>query len=426
MHTYIRVLMSGKINITELGKLSDIASDYYSRLHDIIVEPFPTKQAPFLNSNQIATLCDLERVNQMTWLEKKHSLPFGKSVDGKKSKLYTITDAIQWVKTVGKYYKRPEGKLGKVIAVVNYKGGVQKTTTTVTMAQALTLRGYKVVVLDCDPQGSATQLLGFKPEEHITANDTISPYLSGYWEEDINGNDIDEAPPEDLRYSVRTTYWDNLMLIPACSKILAAEYFLPLRLPKDGPLRVLGTLRKGLLPILEDFDVCLIDTSPSLNHLTINSIYAADGLLMPCPPAQLDFVSSISFWSVFDDVMNTLKAKDFPDQKTFDFVDIIRTRYKPELQTEEPQSNNNADIKYKRDRDKFAVSEMMKEAYGSLLCEHSIRDSAIAREAALGFKTAYDLLDKDESKNKSFKDYKNDLDILANHIVSNLKKGWEE
>lgn len=377
-----------RITMQDLDQLALTAADVLSQVRDAMIDPHPRKVAPTFSSAAIADLCRVEKT-QMKYLTQKHSLASGQKIEGSKAKEYSLEDAIAWVKTVGNRPCRPEGKAGKVISVCNYKGGVAKTSTTVALGQAATLRGLKVLIIDCDGQGTATQLLGISPEQDVEIEHTIMPYVHG-----------DEP---DLSYAVKTTYWNNLSIIPASSGLLAAEFALPAKAMSQRGFKFWEVIKTGIEPLRKDFDLILIDTSPSLSHLTLNAMIAADGLIMPCPPDALDFASSVQFWGIFSELVDNL-----PDakQKTYDFITVIYTKV---------QANEISRL----------VKTWMVQAYGALINGIEIPESTAARTASAQLKTIYDLSKPDGSVD-AYRRYKEPLDRLADFIMDQLALSWSE
>ncbi|MFN3865243.1 MAG: ParA family protein [Demequina sp.] len=146
----------------------------------------------------------------------------------------------------------------RVIALCNQKGGVGKTTTTVNLAAALAEYGRKVLVVDFDPQGAASAGLGVNPNELDT---TVYDLLMR------SSVSIDQI--------VRKTPVDGLDLVPANIDLSAAEVQLVGEVARES------TLARGLRPILDDYDVVLIDCQPSLGLLTVNALVAAHGVIIP-------------------------------------------------------------------------------------------------------------------------------------------------
>ncbi|MCI0496707.1 MAG: AAA family ATPase [Thermoplasmata archaeon] len=144
-----------------------------------------------------------------------------------------------------------------VIAVANRKGGVGKTTTSVNMAACLALMGHPTLLVDMDSQGHSTSGLGLEPS-------------------DINGTALDlltgERPIED---AIVPTTVSGLDLVPATIDLSKAEVNLV-----SHPERELR-LSAALDPVRGEYDFIFIDTPPSLGMLTVNSLVAADDVLIP-------------------------------------------------------------------------------------------------------------------------------------------------
>lgn len=387
------LILSAGISIDELAKMAADAADVLEQVRDKMLEPFPRKQAPCFSIPQVASLCSVDRI-QFKNLTKKHDLPLGEFRNGEKSRTYTLEEAIQCVRTTGKHPSRPDGKPGKMIVISNYKGGVNKTTSAVCLAQGLTLRGLKVLLIDMDGQGSATMLAGLSPELEIDYEHTIMPFL--YGEE------------TDLRYAVRQTYWHNLDLIPASSALVSAEFVIPAK-ARDPKLQQEGyefwmELSNGVLPLRQEYDAIVVDTSPSLGYLTQNAMVAADGLLMPCPLDALDYASSTQFWGVFAELAVTLPS--FSSTKKYDFVEVFLTKTKPES-----------------DLMASAVRSWIQASYGTHLSAIGIPESSVAKSAAAQLKTIYDL-QKPDGSIEAYKRYKEPMDALVDHILGQLSIAW--
>ena len=147
--------------------------------------------------------------------------------------------------------------LPRVIAVANQKGGVGKTTTTVNLGASLADLGYRVLIVDLDPQGNATTGLGIEAR-----NFDFSMY-------DVLLRDV---PLEDC---VEPTSIKNLFLAPATIDLAGAEIELVSAFSRE--LR----LKRVIAPIREDFGYVLIDCPPSLGLITVNALAAASEVLVP-------------------------------------------------------------------------------------------------------------------------------------------------
>ncbi|MEO6471021.1 MAG: ParA family protein [Aeromicrobium sp.] len=150
------------------------------------------------------------------------------------------------------------GNRATVIAMCNQKGGVGKTTTTINLGAALVETGRKVLLVDFDPQGSLTVGLGFNAHE---LEQSIYHVLM---DRELGIKDI-----------LLETSVPNLDLIPANIDLSAAEMRLVTEVGREQ------ALARILRPILDDYDIVLIDCQPSLGLLTVNALTAANGVIIP-------------------------------------------------------------------------------------------------------------------------------------------------
>jgi chromosome partitioning protein len=146
----------------------------------------------------------------------------------------------------------------RVIAVANQKGGVGKTTSTINLGAALAEYGRKVLLVDFDPQGALSVGLGVQAHELDT---TIYNLLM---EQDVEIDDV-----------IRETSVEGMELLPSNIDLSAAEVQLVTEVGREQ------SLGRAIKPVLDRYDVVLIDCQPSLGLLTINALACADQILIP-------------------------------------------------------------------------------------------------------------------------------------------------
>jgi len=158
----------------------------------------------------------------------------------------------------------------KVIAITNQKGGVGKTTTTLNLGVGLVRQGYKVLMVDCDPQGSLTASSG------ILSPDNLDKTLSELMTFEMTGDDKDFVSLEGLVKS-----FEGADLIPSNITLSGTESALSNCLSRES------VLIRTIEPLKKKYDYILIDCMPSLGLLNINALVAADSLIIPCEPTFL-------------------------------------------------------------------------------------------------------------------------------------------
>ncbi|MDZ5456044.1 ParA family protein [Azohydromonas lata] len=327
-----------------------------SRVRSAMLSPTSRKRSPVYSSGQLGAICGLDR-NQVAYRLQKSDLPAGRML-GNGRREFSLSDVQTWARAYRGAAMRPAGAEAVTMVLANFKGGVGKTTTAMSVAQGLSLRGHRVLAVDCDPQGSLTTLFGILPDTEVEDEQTILPLCVG--------------AESSLRSAIRPSYWSGVDLVAAAPLLFGAEFSLPSRQQTEDDFEFWNVLNVGLDEVRDEYDVIVIDTPPSLSYVTINALMAANGLLMPLPPNALDFASASQFWRLFSDLAGQL-VEQRGVGKEFDFIRVLLTRV--------DSSDSTATV----------VRDWIGQTYEGKVMPVEIPKTAAAASAAAEFGTIYDV-----------------------------------
>jgi chromosome partitioning protein len=190
--------------------------------------------------------------------------------------------------------------MGKIIAIANQKGGVGKTTSAINLAASFAVLEYKTLLIDADPQANATSGVGFDPKNIKTS---------------IYECIVNHVNPKDI---VLNTSTPNLDLLPAHIDLVGAEIEM-INLPNREKM-----MKASIAQLKEEYDFVIIDCSPSLGLITLNSLTAADSVIVPvqCEYFALEGLGKL---------LNTIKIVQTRLNPTLAIEGILLTMYDPRL-----------------------------------------------------------------------------------------------
>ncbi|SAL05460.1 cobyrinic acid a,c-diamide synthase [Caballeronia arationis] len=379
-----------RMPLAAIKAIAGNASEMLVDVRESMLAPHPRKNPPVFTTAQVADLCRIDRQRMHYLARTEPDLPEG-SLRHSRSREFTLAETRVWIDRIAPFVKRPDGVKGKKIAIGNFKGGVSKTTTAMTLAQGLSLFGRRVLLIDLDPQASLSALNGILADSEVTDEQTVLPLIYG---------DVDN-----LDYAVQSTYWDGIDLIPASAALFGAEFYLPFKQSKEQKFQFWNVLNKGIEPLLENYDVVIIDTPPALSYLTINAFMAADGLIVPTPPSALDYASSTQFWSLFSDLSESMQEVAPELDKNFDFINVLLAK------VDHSQAATHI------------VRDWINKTYESLVLPVEIPTTAVTQTAAAEFGTVYDI-SKYQGSLKTYQRAREAYDRFAEIIDQQLVALW--
>lgn len=309
------------VGSADIGAFADSLAESLNRQMKAALQPEDRKALRRFSSTEVAELLRVSPSN----LRNRHkdgSFPEVYS-DNRGHRFYTaeeIDDLRGILARTGKNadaYRpgRRNGDKRQVISVVNFKGGSSKTTATIHLAQRFALRGYRVLVLDLDPQASLTTFFGFRPELEFAESGTIYDALR-----------YEGRVP--LSSVIQKTYFYNLDMVPAGLLLSEYETETANALARRQQPIFAERLSLALDEVEADYDLILIDCPPQLGFLTLTALAASTGLLVTVVPGMLDIASMSQFLKLASETVQAVEEA-IGRRVTWDFVKFLITRYEP-------------------------------------------------------------------------------------------------
>jgi chromosome partitioning protein len=259
------------------------------RLLEALAARHSVKTLPEFGIERAAQLAGCT-ANHLRNLEQRGDLPTPRLVEAGSTqrRIYNYNEVNRIREIIGKRPGRPDGAGCVRVVFSNLKGGVAKTTMSLHFAHYLAREGYRVLLVDADPQATITGAFGFIPDLDLNEGDDLFPALT-------------EAPAQ-IAAAIKSTHWDNLDLIPARLALQYADW--KLSQPEERQNETLGPppvrLHRALKTVEDRYDIVVMDTPPSLGMLSLNAIAAANLILMPIVPHMYDISSSVQYFRILE------------------------------------------------------------------------------------------------------------------------------
>jgi len=287
--------------------------------------------------------------------------------------------------------RRINGEACQIIAVTNFKGGSSKTSTTIHLGHWLALRGYRVLAVDMDPQASLTSLHGALPGFDYRQGETLYSAIR-----------FDDAIPTDR--VVNRTHIAGFDVICAGLELAEFETAVALEMRRNGGTGFLLRVSQALDQVSDNYDIILLDCAPSLNFLTLSSLTAATGVLIPVPAHMLDVDSTGKFLELAASYMQILD--DAGAGARWDFAKFLVTKFEA---NDHPQANMQA---------------LMRQVFGEDLLLNAVAKSTAVADALTWKQSLYEVQRSRFSAPKTYDRAIESINAVNAEIEGLITRAW--
>ena len=380
-----------EITLDELFEISNRASTVIERLRDRVFAPGTAKSLDI--SFNVRTAAEMvgrsETLIREAEADGRLPAPDKDEKTGRRSG-YSLHQINEMRRIFGTLPYRADSDEPLVLAIQNFKGGVGKSTMVTHLGQYLALQGYRVCIVDCDSQASTTSIFGLNPDVDIDEDEeTLYPFFR-------------HGGPTDLSYALRATYWPNLALIGANLGLYDAEYELAARMTRE-PGFVLDRLRAGIDSIKDRFDVILLDPPPALGMISLSVLRAANAIIVPTPPNNVDFGSTSHFLKMMTNTLSELEKSGGAHH--YQFIKILATKM---------NDSKSAHV---------AIKRMMDAVFAGDMLQSVLKDSAEIDNATANLQTVYEMSGV-QTRTETHKRCRAYLDAIGREVEILMRKTW--
>ncbi len=297
----------------------------------------------------------------------------------------------QGAKTTGQYLpgRRGDDHL-QAIAVINFKGGSGKTTTSAHLAQKAALDGYSVLAVDLDPQASFSALHGFQPEFDLLDGGTIYDAIR-----------YDDPVP--IREVIQKTYFTNLDIVPGNLDLMEFEHETPGAVGRGDGKFFFTRVGDALAAVEKDYDLVVFDCPPQLGFLTMSALSAATSVLVTVHPQMLDVMSMCQFLLMTSNLLGVVSEAG--GDMNYDWLRYVVTRYEP---GDGPQNQ---------------MVGFMRSMFGEHVLNHEVLKSTAISDAGITKQTLYEI-EKSQFTRATYERAIESLNAVNSEILDLVQQAW--
>jgi chromosome partitioning protein len=310
---------------------------------------------------------------------------------------YTVHDLERLRAALNWHPHKAAGERPGVIAVQNFKGGVGKSTVSCHLAHYFGLRGYRVLVIDCDSQASTTGIFDINPDLDLDPEKSVAHFMRPAHSR-LSGGVASLLPV------MHDTAWPTIKIVPANLSLQDVEYELTKESTSaEGFINAITRLKRGIDAVADDFDVVILDPPPALGFMALNAMVAATGMIVPAPAKQLDFASTVQFLTMLESNLDVLAAGGVRIE--YDFLRILCSNH---------ESSRHADQ---------VMWQVMQDCSGTRLLPTPLLHSETIKGAANIGRTVYEL-DGPVGSPAAYRNCRQNLDTVFGEIELAVRKTW--
>lgn len=379
------------VDLEELSVISNRASAVIERLRSRVFAPDSRKRLDLrFNVRSAADMVGRsEKTIREAEAEGRLPVPDRDAETGRRPG-FTLDQINHMREVFGTLPRRGADDPPLILAVQNFKGGVGKSTVVCHLSQFFALKGYRVCIIDCDSQASSTALFGLNPDVDVDEDeDTLYPFLR-------------HGGPKTLHYALRATYWPGIAIIPANLGLYDAEYEFAARMARE-PGFILDRLRHGVEAIADQFDIVLLDPPPALGMLSLSVLRAANALLIPAPPNNIDFASTAHFLKMMEATLRELAQHG--GARSYSFVRILASKMDDQKSAH------------------LAIKRMMDAVFSQDMLQTSLKDFAEIDNATANLATVYEMTGA-ATRTETHRRCRAYLDAVGREVELLARKTW--
>ena len=362
------------------------------RIRDSAVNPetghkvgptFPISKAAALVSRTASAIREAERDGRLPERDRTasgHRVP------------YTLDELDHMREVFGTRPWRESTDTPAIISVCNFKGGVGKSTIALHLAQHFSMKGYRVLFIDCDSQASSTMMFGYRPDVDLEEEDTLyghfhNPELLG------------------VRKIIRKTHFFGLDLIPANLRLYNLEYEIAGYMAQNQNMEIIDLIAQAIDSVIEDYDIVIMDPPPALGMVSMAVLQAANAMVIPVPPSLVDFASTVSFIDMTRTTMKQLETLGGRGRPAYNFIRLVGSR------VDEGKSMHRE------------ILSMMRQVFGGSMTQSVMVSSAEIDNASSRMKTVFEL-EKPVTSHEVYNRCLKHLNEVCREIEQDVLRMW--